>query len=136
MNKKFIIVGMALILILLVIIFLLRILDTNEDTNPSVVIPTDIVSPTITKVPIITSSQLPANIYNELKEPVKFEDITIDFRPTTETFVIYYSSEISKAQDSFQRFLINIELNDTVKTEYRSLIHVTLPPRVNINSYN
>ncbi len=101
--------------------------DLLETTTPSPL-------PTIT--PVVINYIVPTlapTIRNELLYPIKFEDITVEYKSRSGTFLIYFQGDQSAAVQTVNRFFTDLNINqDLYKIEYRTLDQVTLPPRVEV----
>lgn len=127
MNKKIYTIIVVLIVILLVMVVLINSLrQKSKDQSSEKISPTNVVpSPTLIPSPaVIPTGNLPANT------PVKFEDITVEYRSGSNIYVIFYRGNRSLAEQSFRRLLTRQQISNGVKTEYISLdpISVTSVP--------
>ncbi len=134
-NKKYIlIIGGIVILIIFLYVMINRFqMNLGQDGLLETTTPSPL--PTITPVVInyIVPTLAPA-IRNELLYPIKFEDITVEYKSRSGTFLIYFQGDQSAAVQTVNRFFTDLNINqDLYKIEYRTLDPVTLPPRVEVS---
>lgn len=132
-QKVIIIVGVLVILLILLMVLVSRVSRNQTSENGTTITPTVTIDPTqiiqqITFYP--TPENTPLGRLKKLHAiPQKYQDITIEYKPRSDTFVIYYQGSQATAEQSFQNY---IRLNNVsgVRSEYISLdgVSVTLPP--------
>ncbi len=134
-NKKYIlIIGGIILLIIFLYVMISRLqMTTGPDGLPITVTPSPL--PTIT--PVVINYIVPTlapEIRNELLYPIKFEDITVEYKSRSGTFLIYFQGDQNAAVQTVNRFFTDLNINqDLYKIEYRTLDQVTLPPRVEVS---
>ncbi len=134
-NKKYIlIIGGIVLLIIFLYVMINRVrMNIGQDDNLLV---TTTPSPLPTITPVVINYIVPTlapEIRNELLYPIKFEDITVEYKSRSGTFLIYYQGDQNAAVQTVNRFFTDLNINqDLYKIEYRTLDTVTLPPRVEV----
>lgn len=131
--KYYLIIG-GLILFIVILSMVINSFRSQPSENGENITPTQPLGPTITPVQInyVFPTLAPA-LQQELIYPIEYDNMTIEYKPRSGTFLMYYRGDISTATTTGNRFFAeeNIDPN-SYRVEYRSLEPVTLPPRVEI----
>lgn len=134
MNRKsyLLIIGglIVLIVVLSIIVNRFRVIPSEEEEAQ--LTPTEIPGPTITPVKInYTFPTLVPELQAEFRYPFKYENMTIEYKSRSGTFLIYYQGDLTLATESTDRFFSESNLNmSQYRVEYRTLDPISLPPRV------
>ncbi len=89
-------------------------------------------SDSISSIPlnITPKPNLPLSRFEEFKYPLKFENISVEYRPKSGTFIIYYQGLKGPAEDSFRKFMRKKALLfRDYNTDYRSIDLISPMPR-------
>jgi len=102
---------------------------TPTSSEPTIMVPTEII---YSPYPTLTE-----NLKEELQYPVDYQGITVEFRPKSGTFLIYYDEELSQAETKFQSYLNSLGLvKENYRNEFRSLKNDPLPPAYSQDTTN
>lgn len=135
MNKKnYFIIG-GLIIVIIILMWIVRVITNRpqpiSEVEPS---PLNIPTPTAVQISIINNiaPTLPTEIKDELRYPVDYEEITVEYKPDSGTFLVYYNGDKTIAEESFNEFFSRFGLNkDEFTIKFRSLEPISLPPVIN-----
>jgi len=137
-NNKIIILILILGIMVLVVSIQQFISKESQipEQTPSPLSPTTTI-PTIEPQYISPYPTIPPSIKPDLQYPVNFKSITVEFKPRSGTFLIYYNGPIQTAQDEFEEFMNRLSLSkEDYPFEYRSLEPISLPPAYNLENEN
>lgn len=137
-KKYYFIIG-GLIVLILILLLIINKLPGNLPTTlqPSLITPTETIYPTITPVEInYVVPTMPPELQTELLYPITFENITVEYKSRSGTFLIYFQGDQEIARESVSRFLNDLNINqDLYRFEYRTLDQISLPPRVEVENF-
>lgn len=72
---------------------------------------------------------IPPLVVQELKYPVIFNSVTIEFKPRSGTFLVYYKGPKEIATQDYLNFMNSLNLNPIeYRVDYRTLELISLPP--------
>ncbi len=131
--KYYFIIG-GLILFIVILSWVINNFRTQPTETIDEITPTQTLGPTITPVQInYTFPTLAPNVQQELLYPIEYENMTIEYKPRSGTFLMYYRGNLNQATEVSGRFFseLNIDPN-SYRVEYRSLNPISLPPRVEV----
>lgn len=131
--KYYFIIG-GLILFIVILSWVINNFRTQPTETNDEITPTQSLGPTITPVQInYTFPTLAPNVQQELLYPIEYENMTIEYKPRSGTFLMYYRGDLNQATEVGGRFFseLNIDPN-SYRVEYRSLNPISLPPRVEV----
>jgi len=131
-HAKIIIASLIVVVILLMLV--IRFFPKKTTTSQQ---QTDTSTPSIhqempTYAPYPT---IPPPLLPELEYPVIYNTITVEFKPKSGTFLIYYDKDEGAAKRDFAAYIDTLGLpKDQYRVEYRSLELITLPPAYQKNT--
>lgn len=122
-NRTYLFVTL-LVVVLVILVVTINILTRGSATTPE---PDFQLTPTSFQLDPDTSEAV-----SELTQPMRLENITIEYKPKSNTFVIYYTGDEETARNTFQDYITSKDIETEVKTLYISLDPITVtsvPPK-------
>lgn len=116
-NRRIVITISGLVIILITLVTAVFIIDRPNKPQVTDVTPT----PTVLVAPTLVKT---SNVKVALSQPVKYKDITAEYRPKSNTFIIFYKGSQTTALEIFKELLAQYEYIgdiDNLKIEYFSL---------------
>ena len=133
-RKKIIII--VLIIIFSIILLMMRFMMKTNLQEPSPLPIAVTLSPEVV-VHYSPYPTIPPIIQPRLKYPMKFNSVTVEFRPRSGTFLVYYEGPVDAATKDYFGFMDRLGLKpEDYSVEYRSLEPISLPPAYNRESEN
>ncbi|MDA1316781.1 MAG: hypothetical protein O3B87_02015 [bacterium] len=119
-HSKGTIIGLAVLVVLLILLIQVF-LRTNTNPAPESSLVDDL-TPIPTEIVFSPYPTIPYSVSPNLEYPVSVNESTIEFRPKSGTFIIYYKNEKEVAERDYIQFIASLGLSiKDFRTDYRSL---------------